>query len=122
MMLTEQTAVPGSALPARSPSSAAVGALAVPRVWACSISALVHHAEPVAVGDLDHLHASSVEAFDDLDHVFCVVLMADGVRAVAQSRVDETVVGGGHALTPRCSAMASPTRMAAAVMMSRLPA
>ena len=74
--------------------------------------------------DLDDLDARAVEALHDLDDVLVVVLVADGMRAVAQRRVDESIVGGGHALTPvvRCAAMASPTRWAAAVMMSRLPA
>ena len=76
----------------------------------------------VTMGDLDDLHARAIEALDDLDDVLGVVLVATGVRSVTQGRVDEAVIGAGHALTPRCSATASPTRMAAAVMMSRLPA
>ncbi len=74
------------------------------------------------MSDLNDLYAGPVEAGDDLDDVLGVVLVADGMRAIAQGGVDEAVVGGGHALTPRCSATASPTRIAAAVMMSRLPA
>jgi len=80
------------------------------------------------VRHLDDLDARGVEALHHRDDLVLGVLVGDGVRSVAERGVDEPEVAarldgrGGHAGTPSCDAMASPTRTAAAVMMSRLPA
>ena len=88
-------------------------------------------AEAVAVGDLDHRHAGGVERADDGAHVLDGELVPLGVGAVAQRRVghaDVEGIGVGHQDTPaglvvsRCWAIWLPTWVAAAVMMSRLPA
>ena len=92
-------------------------------------------AEAVAVGDLDDRHAGVVEGGHDVDDVLGRELVALGVRAVAQRRVGDAQVerrrcrASGRSLgtgmlrpPPVAAARTSPTRAAAAVMMSRLPA
>ncbi len=72
-------------------------------------------AEAVAVADLDHRHARAVERRGDRAHLLDGQPVALGMAAVAQRGVDEG--DGVHA-----AASSSPTRTAAEVMMSRLPA
>src|SRR5699024_2313389 len=94
--------------------------------------------EAVAVGDLDDGHTRAVEGADDVAHVLDRALVALVVRAVPQrgvgdpdvelgavrARVGVVRVGHVHVChTPSLFlAMSSPTLVAAAVMMSRLPA
>src|SRR5262249_45875514 len=80
-------------------------------------------AETVAVADLDHVDAGAVEGAGHRHHLLDRDLVALGVGAVAQGRVDEG--DAAHAATSelaRSFASSSPTATAAAVMMSRLPA
>jgi hypothetical protein len=78
-------------------------------------------AEPVAVADLDDGHAGRVEAAGDLGDLLGGELVRQRVRAVAQGGVGQAE--GAHPPAPAlASARAVPTRTAAAVMMSRLPA
>ena len=95
--------------------------------------------EAVAVGHLDHRHAGGVEGGDDGADLLLGELVALVVRAVPQRRVghadvphrvEEDAVGTHRAhasflLPTRAAAslaISSPTLVAAAVMMSRLPA
>ncbi|MNZ77218.1 hypothetical protein D3C78_957470 [compost metagenome] len=95
-------------------------------------------AQARAVGDLDVGHAGVVEGGGDLDHLLDADLLALGVHAVAQAHVVEDdlaafqTVGLAHHATSGAgswifparisSANISAVRVAAAVMMSRLPA
>ena len=95
-------------------------------------------AEAVAVGHLDHRDAGGVERLDDVVHLLRGELVPLVVRPVAQAGVGQPQVevqvrrsagpGAGRACSSRVSsgrlarAMFSPTRAAAAVMMSRFPA
>jgi len=76
------------------------------------------------MGDLDGIDAGIVERGDDPLHVLRVDPVADGVHPVTQRDVLDVEVG--HATAPAvrssCSAIRSAVRMAADVMMSRLPA
>ena len=87
------------------------------------------------MGDLDDRDAGVVERLDDVVHLLRGELVPLVVRAVAQAGVGEAEVEvvaptpvervevRGHHLLPSSErAMFSPTRAAAAVMMSRLPA
>ncbi|MPN37980.1 hypothetical protein SDC9_185501 [bioreactor metagenome] len=95
--------------------------------------------QTVAVGHLDDVHAGCVEGAGDVLDLVEGELVADRVRPVAQRGVDDArgvrlvriqrVLGGAHARTPSWDAPASmrsasrsPVRVAAEVMMSRLPA
>ena len=85
------------------------------------------HRPDVAVGHLDDLDARPVQRADGVAHLLLGELVRHGVRAVAQGGVDEPHVVGqfrpAHAATSCFArAISSPTRAAAAVMMSRLPA
>ncbi len=92
-------------------------------------------AEPVAVGHLDDRHAGGVQRRDDGVHFLLGELVTLVVRPVAQRRVGDADVPhrieedvGAHALgllralAAVSLAISSPTLVAAAVMMSRLPA
>ena len=92
-------------------------------------------AQPVTVGDLDDRHARGVQGGHDGTHLFLGELVAFVVGAVPQRRVGQPDVPdrveedvGAHACTPPAVAdkdsfaISSPTLVAAAVMMSRLPA
>ena len=83
-------------------------------------------AEAVAVGHLDDRHAGVVERGDDRAHVVLHELVADRMRPVAQCGVgqpDVDIRREAHGDTPSSvRAISSPTRVAAAVMMSRFPA
>src|SRR6185312_17527951 len=92
-------------------------------------------AKAVAVGDLDDGHARGVQGSHDGADLVAGELMAFVVRTVAQRRVGHPDVPdrveeniGRHDCAPpavaaRLSlAISSPTLVAAAVMMSRLPA
>ena len=95
-------------------------------------------AQTVAVGHLDDRNTGVVEGSDDRAHLVLGELMTLVVAAVAQRRVGDAdvervgVLAGvchqihccrAHAGTPNfCFAISSPTLVAAAVMMSRLPA
>ena len=75
------------------------------------------------MGDFQDRDAGLVEAGHDVGDLLPGVLVPDSVRAVAQRGVGQPEVGRGHAATPASRpALASATRTAAAVMMSRLPA
>ena len=80
------------------------------------------------MGDLDDLDPGPVERVHRGAHLLLGELVGHRVAAVAQGGVgDPDVVPDlwhvAHALTPSFAwAMSSPTRAAAAVMMSRLPA
>jgi len=85
--------------------------------------------QPVAVGHLDDLDTSRVERMDHGSDLTLVELVLHGMAAIAQRRVGDTylrlVLSGyrAHAVTSAARvASSSPTRAAAAVMMSRLPA
>ncbi|MCY1207336.1 hypothetical protein D9M72_189330 [compost metagenome] len=87
--------------------------------------------QPVAMRDLDRIHARGVERGRDAAHVVQAVLVADGVAAVAQRHVGDVELLGklyGHVCLPaahadsRVSARRSAQASAALVMMSRLPA
>ena len=84
--------------------------------------------EAVTVGHLDHRHTGVVEGGDDALHLFLGELVALVVRAVAQRGVgdpdvESVVVHRAPPATAAASlAISSPTLVAAAVMMSRLPA
>ena len=87
-------------------------------------------AETVAVSDLDDRHSGSVEGTDDGSYFVDGELMTLVVGAVAQRCVGDADVPAriemnhvAHAFTLRSFwAISSPTLVAAAVMMSRLPA
>ncbi len=91
-------------------------------------------AEPVAVRDLDDLHVRLVQRVHHRADLPLGELVRERVRPVAQRRVGQPdplraaapgarFQAAGHgALTGRPAASSSPTRAAAAVMMSRLPA
>lgn len=91
-------------------------------------------AQPVAVGDLDDRHPRGVQGRDDGLHLVLGELVALVVAAVAQRRVGQPDVPnrveediGSHCAPPAVVAsvslaISSPTLVAAAVMMSRLPA
>ncbi len=80
------------------------------------------------MGDLDDGHTGVVERTDDRPNVGLGELMAFGVRTVAQAGVGDTDVEGvgvGHHMVSFFvseRAISLPTLVAAAVMMSRLPA
>ena len=94
-------------------------------------------AQAGAVGDLDVGHAGIVQRSGDLDHLFDRHLLALGVHAIAQAHVVDgdlaafqihfthaaTSIGLSWMAPARISsANISAVRVAAAVMMSRLPA
>ena len=83
-------------------------------------------ADAVAVADLDHLDAGAVERVHGGPHLRLGELVRHGVAAVAQRGVGDPhrTLGATHAPAPtkRVVATSSPTRAAAAVMMSRFPA
>ena len=79
------------------------------------------------MGHLDHLDAGAVERAHRVAHLLLGEAVGHRVAAVAQGRVDDPDVvlqlGAGHAGTSCFArAISSPTRAAAAVMMSRFPA
>ncbi len=87
-------------------------------------------AEPVAMRDLDHMHAGLVESARDRGDLLASELMANDVRAIAQRDIanfellihTRSVAAPFRDLRPaRLRAVSSPTRTAAAVIMSRLP-
>ena len=83
-------------------------------------------AEAVAVRDLDHRHAGTGQSRHHRRDRVRGELVTLGVRTVAECRIrdpDVQGVGVGHQDVGSIRvAIASPTRTAAAVMMSRLPA
>ena len=89
-------------------------------------------AEPVTVRDLDDLHAGGIECVYDRANLVLGEAMRHRVAAVPQRRVrdpdrrllrDVVQRRHAHAFAPTVAwAIRSPTRAAAAVMMSRLPA
>ena len=85
--------------------------------------------QAVAVGDFDGIDLGLVERASDLHGLLDAVLVANGVRAVAQGDVGDVellVRIEGHACSPQAdrmrAAMRSAVVLAAEVMMSRLPA
>jgi hypothetical protein len=82
-------------------------------------------AQAVPVGHLDHLDTGSVERVHGRPDLSLGELVRHRMTAVAQGGVGDPHRTGGsaHAVTLALSrATSSPTRAAAAVMMSRLPA
>ena len=86
-------------------------------------------AEPVPVGDLNHRDTRRVQGAHHRTHIRLRELVTLGVRSIPQRGVGDAhveFVGEGHAQLPtldsRCRPISSPTRAAAAVMMSRFPA
>jgi hypothetical protein len=78
--------------------------------------------QPVAVGDLDRVHAGRVEGSGDPRGLLRPDPVAGGVHAVPQGDVLNEKPPA-HAVVSRVrAAIRSPTRRAADVMMSRLPA
>ncbi|MCY1447973.1 hypothetical protein D9M71_646170 [compost metagenome] len=80
--------------------------------------------QTVAVGDFDGVHPCLVQGAGDGAHVIQLVLVADGVAAIAQGHVGDVELLAVHAASPWFIACAirSAVASAAEVMMSRLPA
>ena len=80
-------------------------------------------AQPVTVRYLDDLHPGAVQGADHRPDLLLGELVPHRVRTVPQRGVGDADLArrGVHAATPAV-ASSSPTRAAAAVMMSRLPA